>query len=56
MVMSSSFFLFTGKGPNLYRHDLIGIHNRHFHRFSLPMNKLQEKFLPRKYTVTTKVM
>lgn len=46
---------FTGKGPYLYRHELIGLHNRHLHKFSLPMNKIPEKFLPRKYAITTKV-
>lgn len=45
----------AGKGPYLYRHELIGLHNRHLHKFSLPMNKIPEKFLPRKYAITTKV-
>lgn len=45
----------TGKGPYLYRHELIGLHNRHLHKFSLPMNKIPEKFLPRKYAITNKV-
>lgn len=53
MYLSSLFS--TGKGPYLYRHELIGLHNRHLHKFSLPMNKIPEKFLPRKYAITNKV-
>ncbi|RXG52256.1 Mitogen-activated protein kinase kinase kinase kinase 3 [Armadillidium vulgare] len=55
VVIKDVLMSISGKGPNLYRHDLIGLHNKHFHKFSLPMNKIPEKLLPRKYTITTKV-
>ncbi|XP_042226307.1 mitogen-activated protein kinase kinase kinase kinase 3-like isoform X12 [Homarus americanus] len=54
-VIKDVLMSISGKGPYLYRHELIGLHNRHLHKFSLPMNKIPEKFLPRKYTITTKV-
>ncbi|XP_045591851.2 mitogen-activated protein kinase kinase kinase kinase 3 isoform X3 [Procambarus clarkii] len=54
-VIKDVLMTISGKGPYLYRHELIGLHNRHLHKFSLPMNKIPEKFLPRKYTITTKV-
>ncbi|XP_063848332.1 mitogen-activated protein kinase kinase kinase kinase 3-like isoform X3 [Scylla paramamosain] len=54
-VIKDVLMTISGKGPYLYRHELIGLHNRHLHKFSLPMNKIPEKFLPRKYAITTKV-
>uniref|UniRef100_T1IIG2 Mitogen-activated protein kinase kinase kinase kinase n=1 Tax=Strigamia maritima TaxID=126957 RepID=T1IIG2_STRMM len=45
----------SGKTPQLYRHDLVNLHNKHMHRFSLPMNKIPEFFVPRKYGLTSKV-
>ncbi|XP_047735860.1 mitogen-activated protein kinase kinase kinase kinase 3-like [Hyalella azteca] len=48
-------WVITSKGPYLYRHDLIALHSRHLHRFSLPMNKIPEKLIPRKYAITSKV-
>ena len=45
----------SGKSPQLYRHDLLALHNKHTHRFSLPMNKIPEKLVPRKFVMTTKV-
>ncbi|XP_047496334.1 mitogen-activated protein kinase kinase kinase kinase 3-like isoform X1 [Penaeus chinensis] len=54
-VIKDVLMSISGKGPYLYRHELIGLHNRHLHKFSLPMNKIPEKFLPRKYAITTKV-
>ncbi|CAL4059903.1 unnamed protein product, partial [Meganyctiphanes norvegica] len=54
-VIKDVLMTISGKGPYLYRHELIGLHNRHMHKFSLPMNKIPEKFLPRKYAITSKV-
>jgi hypothetical protein len=45
----------SGKGPSLYRHDLITLHSKHAGRFSLPVNKIPEKLVPRKFVATTKV-
>ncbi|KAK2158592.1 hypothetical protein LSH36_167g09019 [Paralvinella palmiformis] len=35
----------SGKTPSLYRHDLAQLHSKH--RFSLPVNKIPEKLMPR---------
>ncbi|XP_037080659.1 LOW QUALITY PROTEIN: mitogen-activated protein kinase kinase kinase kinase 5-like, partial [Pollicipes pollicipes] len=43
------------KNPCLYRHDLLALHSRQFNRFSLNVNKIPEKLVPRKYAMTTKV-
>lgn len=45
----------SGKGPSLYRHDLLLLHNKHSHRFSLPVSKLHERLMPRRFVMTTKV-
>ncbi|ELT98037.1 hypothetical protein CAPTEDRAFT_197561 [Capitella teleta] len=50
----------SGKGPSLYRHDLLALHSKHASRFSLPVNKIPEKLLYfgvfcRKFVATTKV-
>ncbi|KAK2185434.1 hypothetical protein NP493_236g01005 [Ridgeia piscesae] len=45
----------SGKNQALYRHDLLALHSKHQHRFSLPMNKIPEKLVPRKFVMTTKV-
>ena len=37
----------AGKNHSLYRHDLLALHSKHQHRFSLPMNKIPEKLVPR---------
>lgn len=47
--------IFIGKTPQLYRHDLIAIHSKQSHRFSLHMKKIPEKLVPRKFALTTKV-
>lgn len=39
--------IFSGKTPNLWRHDLMMIHSKQTNRFSLPMNKIPEKLVPR---------
>ena len=44
-----------GKSCQLYRHDLIALHSKQTHRFSLHMNKIPERLVPRKFALTTKV-
>ncbi|KAF0308494.1 Mitogen-activated protein kinase kinase kinase kinase 5 [Amphibalanus amphitrite] len=43
------------KSPCLYRHDLLALHSRQFNRFSLSVNRIPEKLVPRKFAMTTKV-
>ncbi|KAL1516557.1 hypothetical protein ABEB36_000461 [Hypothenemus hampei] len=43
------------KTPQLYRHDLIALLNKQSHRFSLHMNRIPEKLVPRKFALTTRV-
>ncbi|BFZ12358.1 hypothetical protein BsWGS_15397 [Bradybaena similaris] len=45
----------SGKTPCLYRHDLLMLHARQTSRFSLPMNKIPEKLVPRRLQQTAKV-
>ena len=50
----------SGKTPSLFRHDLIGLHanSKQSHRFTLSVNamtKIPEKFVPKKYSMTSKV-
>lgn len=45
----------TGKTPQLYRHDLLAMLSKQTHRFSLHMNKIPERLVPRKFALTTKV-
>ncbi|XP_035825113.1 mitogen-activated protein kinase kinase kinase kinase 5 isoform X2 [Aplysia californica] len=45
----------SGKTPTLYRHDLMMLHTRQNSRFSLPMNKIPEKLVPRRLQPTVKV-
>lgn len=44
-----------GKTPQLYRHDLLAMQSKQSHRFSLHMNKIPERLVPRKFALTTKV-
>jgi len=41
------FFWKLGKGPSLYRHELLSLHNRQNHRFSHTMDKIPVKLVPR---------
>ncbi|KAJ8982750.1 hypothetical protein NQ317_014048 [Molorchus minor] len=43
-----------GKTPQLYRHDLLALQNKQSHRFSLHMNRIHERLVPRKFALTTK--
>lgn len=46
----------SGKSSQLYRHDLVAMHSRQAtHRFSLHMNKIPEKLVPRKFALNTRV-
>ncbi|KAL3872660.1 hypothetical protein ACJMK2_035874 [Sinanodonta woodiana] len=54
-VIKDVLMSISGKTPQLYRHDLAMLHSRQSNRFSLPMNKIPEKLVPRKFTSTTKV-
>ena len=50
----------SGKSPSLFRHDLIGLHanSKQSQRFTLGLNamtKIPEKFVPKKYSMTSKV-
>lgn len=45
-----------GKTQYLYRHDLVALHQRDLTlKLSLPMNKVPEKFVPRKLAITTRI-
>ena len=54
-VIKDILMTVSGKTPHLWRHDLMMIHSRQSIRFSLPMNKIPEKLVPRRFTPTTKV-
>ncbi|XP_030763051.1 mitogen-activated protein kinase kinase kinase kinase 5 isoform X6 [Sitophilus oryzae] len=43
------------KSPQLYRHDLLALQSKQSHRFSLHMNRIPEKLVPRKFALTTRV-
>jgi len=36
-----------GRGPSLFRHDLLMLHNRQSHRLSLTVDRIPEKLVPR---------
>lgn len=54
-VIKSVLMTLSGKVPHLYRHDLLAMHTRQVTKFSLPVNRIPERFVPRKYSLTTKV-
>lgn len=45
----------VGKTPQLYRHDLLALQSKQSHRFSMHMNRIPERLVPRKFALTTKV-
>jgi [mitogen-activated protein kinase] kinase 5 len=49
----NNLFLFSGKTPQLYRHDLLALQSKHARRFSL--TRIPERLVPRKFALTTKV-
>lgn len=54
-VIKDVLMSLSGKTPQLYRHDLLALHSKQSHRFSLHMNRIPEKLVPRKFALTTKV-
>ncbi|XP_018917737.1 mitogen-activated protein kinase kinase kinase kinase 5 isoform X3 [Bemisia tabaci] len=54
-VIKNVLMSLSGKTPSLYRHDLLALHSKQSHRFSLHMNKIPERLVPRKFALTTKV-
>ncbi|KAL0274266.1 UNVERIFIED_CONTAM: hypothetical protein PYX00_006732 [Menopon gallinae] len=54
-VIKDVLMTLSGKTPQLYRHDLLQLQSKQSHRFSLHMNKIPEKLVPRKFALTTKV-
>lgn len=54
-VVKNVLMSISGKTPALYRHDLSSLHARGTHRFTMPINTFTEKFVPKKFAVTTRV-
>ncbi|XP_033175719.1 mitogen-activated protein kinase kinase kinase kinase 5 isoform X2 [Bombus impatiens] len=54
-VIKDVLMSLSGKTPQLYRHDLLAMQSKQTHRFSLHMNKISERLVPRKFALTTKV-
>jgi len=59
-VIKDVLMTLSGKTPSLFRHDLVGLHvnSKQNHRFTLSVNamtKIPEKFVPKKYSMTSKV-
>lgn len=62
-VIKDVLMTLSGKTPSLFRHDLVGLHanSKQNHRFTLStlhvnaMTKIPEKFVPKKYSMTSKV-
>jgi hypothetical protein len=54
-VIKDVMMTLSGKSSQLYRHDILALHSKQHQRFSLPVNKIPEKLVPRKFVMTTKV-
>lgn len=54
-MLKKIYFYIAGKTPQLYRHDLLALHSKQSHRFSLHVNRIPERLVPRKFALTTKV-
>ncbi|CAG9816272.1 unnamed protein product [Phaedon cochleariae] len=54
-VIKDVLMTLSGKTPQLYRHDLLALQNKQSHRFSLHMNRMPERLVPRKFALTTRV-
>ncbi|XP_035230958.1 mitogen-activated protein kinase kinase kinase kinase 5-like [Stegodyphus dumicola] len=54
-VIQNVLMTLSGKSPQLYQHDLLQMYAKQTHKFSLPMNRIPEKFVPRKFSSTSKV-
>ncbi|GIX89633.1 hypothetical protein CEXT_420791 [Caerostris extrusa] len=54
-VIQNVLMTLSGKSPQLFQHDLLQIYAKQSNKFSLPMNRIPEKFVPRKFSSTSKV-
>uniref|UniRef100_A0A915I159 CNH domain-containing protein n=1 Tax=Romanomermis culicivorax TaxID=13658 RepID=A0A915I159_ROMCU len=55
-VTKNVLICLQGRTQYLYRHDLVALHQRDLTlKLSLPMNKMPEKFIPRKLAITTRL-
>ncbi|CAH0546153.1 unnamed protein product [Brassicogethes aeneus] len=54
-VIKDVLMTLSGKTPQLFRHDLLGLQSKQSHRFSLHMNRIPERLVPRKFALTTRV-
>ncbi|XP_037576152.1 mitogen-activated protein kinase kinase kinase kinase 5 isoform X11 [Dermacentor silvarum] len=54
-VIKDVLMSLSGKNQQLYRHDLAALHARAGQRFGLPVGRLPERLVPRRYAATTKV-
>ncbi|GFS71612.1 hypothetical protein NPIL_620412 [Nephila pilipes] len=54
-VIQNVLMTLSGKSPQLYQHDLIQLYAKQSNKFSLPMNRIPEKFVPRKFSSSSKV-
>ncbi|CAH1978909.1 unnamed protein product [Acanthoscelides obtectus] len=54
-VIKDVLMTLSGKTLQLYRHDLLALQNKQSHRFSLHMNRIPERLVPRKFALTTRV-
>ncbi|MCP9264559.1 M4K5 [Dirofilaria immitis] len=55
-VQKNILMAIQGRTPYLYRHDLVALSQRNLtQRISKPMNKIPEKYLPKKLAITTRL-
>ncbi|KAL1123764.1 hypothetical protein AAG570_001537 [Ranatra chinensis] len=54
-VIKDVLMSLSGKTPQLYRHDLPALQSKQSHRFSLHVNRIPERLVPRKFALTTRV-
>ncbi|KAK9885797.1 hypothetical protein WA026_013666 [Henosepilachna vigintioctopunctata] len=54
-VIKDILMTLSGKTPQLYRHDLLALLSKQSHRFSMHMNRIPERLVPRKFALTTRV-
>ncbi|ESN92324.1 hypothetical protein HELRODRAFT_89573 [Helobdella robusta] len=55
-VVKDVLMSISGKTPALYRHDLLNLHGRGTHRFSMStINMIPERLMPKKFAITTRV-
>ncbi|VDM19696.1 unnamed protein product [Wuchereria bancrofti] len=55
-VQKNTLMAVQGRTPYLYRHDLVALCQRNLtQRISKPMNKIPEKYLPKKLAITTRL-